>query len=90
MEDNFTQMASIWLNKFINDLAKDKDQVLAKLETFKGGDPEIVRQAIENGPDTLDQKDPAICETLFHFVEYYATGKFSSIAVGVVSDVKQV
>ncbi len=81
--EDFTRLTSNWLNTFINDLAGDKQKVLKRLEDFPG-DQGTVKKAIEEGPDVFDKKDTNTCRTLFNFVEFYATGKISSIAVGVV------
>lgn len=71
----FTAEVSKYMNTFLNDLDKNKDKVLAKLETFKGENQAYIRRAIEKGPETLPQNDVEVCKSMFSFIVYYSTGK---------------
>lgn len=83
MEIGLTQEVTVWLNKFINDLAMNEQKVLNAVELFPG-DQEIVKKAIVEGPDKLSKEDADACREIINFVEFYATGSISNL--GVVSN----
>ena len=78
--EQFTQVTSNWLNIFINDLATNPDKVLAKVDDFPG-EHKFIKQALKDGPNSLDKRDVKAAKDLFNFIEFYATGKFSNIEV---------
>lgn len=73
----FTVTVSKYLNKFINDLADKKEEVLKSLETFPGKYHLLLKKAIEEGPSTLPVDDVDVFKNFFNFLEYYSTGKTS-------------
>ena len=74
--ETFTQISSVWLNKFIKDLATSKGVVLKTVDEFPG-DKDLVKKALEKGPEFLDPRDAKACKEIFNFVEYYSTGAIS-------------
>lgn len=83
MEIGLTQEVSIWMNRFINDLAADKQKVLDAVTLFPGNQ-NVVKGAIENGPENLSKEDADTCREILNFIEFYATGAISNL--GVVSN----
>ena len=83
MEIGLTQEVSIWMNRFINDLAADKQKVLDAVTLFPGNQT-VVKNAIENGPENLSKEDADTCREILNFIEFYATGAISNL--GVVSN----
>lgn len=77
---SFTARAKPWLNKFINDLADDVEQVKQKARNFPGN-KEVIEVALDRGPECLNPKDPYVCKEIFNFIEWYSTGKISNIEV---------
>lgn len=73
----FTATVSKYLNKFVNDIATNKDKVLAKLEEFPGKYHTLIEKAINEGPEVLPPNDVDVVKNVFAFIEYYSTGKIS-------------
>lgn len=76
-DEAFTVTVSRYLNTFINDIAEDKEKLLRALEKYPGKNHVLIQKAIQFGPEELPQDDPEVCKSLFNFIEYYSTGKFS-------------
>lgn len=79
--EQFTQLTSNWLNKFISDVATNKEKVLERVHEFPLAEKDIVRKAITEGPDKLDPNDTEAAKILFNFIEFYATGEITKIEV---------
>lgn len=76
-EDSFTAIVSKYLNKFINDLAENKEAVLEKVDDYPRGNKQYLRQAITDGPQSLPMDNVEICRDVFGFIEWYSTGRVS-------------
>ena len=73
----FTKQVSGYLNTFINAIENDRDNLLKKLDEFPGRYHLLIKQAIEEGPQSLPKDDIAVCKEVFAFIEFYATGSIS-------------
>lgn len=84
-DEVFTLQFSKYLNVFLHDLAETPQKVLDKVIDFSG-DRDIVRKAINEGPDTFEKTDTEACKTLMNFIEFYNTGSFTKLEVEVIDD----
>lgn len=81
--EQFTQVISKYLNKFINDVANKPEEVLAKVDEFPEEHHLLLKKVIKEGPKNLPKDDPEICKTIFNFIEFYSTGNISVVDVEV-------
>lgn len=84
--EQYTQIISKYLNTFINDVYKNKEKVLTKVDEFPAEHHLLIKKAIKEGPDCLPKDDPKICKTMFNFIVFYATGTIPTVDVEVKND----
>lgn len=84
--EQYTQVISKYLNIFINDVYKDVNKVLAKVDEFPEEHHLLLKKVIKDGPESLPKDDPKICKTIFNFIVFYATGTIPTVDVEVKND----